>query len=359
MDRIAKIYRGNINLGESLDLPCYVIDDGETVERVLSQREVVKLITGGRDSGNLNAYLSAKNIQSILPDKFKKDHKSLNIKAGSNNSKTGSEIISNTDNSLIFRVGSTVINGIRASDVIDICNTYLKARKLGILTPSQSKLAEQSEIFISASAKTGIDAVIDEATGYEYFKKAGDLQSKFKAYLTDGYREWTKTFPKEFFMHMYRLEGNPIPINDEPYPIRFGKYVMQFVYDTLDPDIADYLRDNNPSPSGKKHHHQMFSEYGYKELTDHLLSVMGIIKASPNMDRFKENIAFAFPNTRTQQRAKKAKDRLESSRPKLEPTYMPETGVITQLSLFGDDELSSFDKSLKKALGYDPSKDNK
>jgi hypothetical protein len=35
---------------------------------------------------------------------------------------------------------------------------------------------------------------------------------------------------------------------------------MQFVYDTLDPELADYLRKNNPKPSGKKHHHQKFTD---------------------------------------------------------------------------------------------------
>lgn len=175
MDKIAKIYKGIISLnGGEYEIPCYVIDDGEKVERVLSQREVVRLISGGRDSGNLNAYLSAKNIQAILPEKFQQNRNQLKIKAGRQSGKKDAEIVSNKANVLIFRVGSTIINGIRSSDVIDICNTYLKARQLGILAPNQSKLAEQSEIFISASAKSGIDAVIDEVTGYQYFRKAED-----------------------------------------------------------------------------------------------------------------------------------------------------------------------------------------
>lgn len=344
MDKIAKIYKGIISLnGGEYEVPCYVIDNGEKVERVLSQREVVKLITGGRDSGNLNAYLSAKNIQSILPEKFQKIHNQLVPRAGSQDKKKSTEILLDTSNALIFRMGSTTINGIRAGDVIDICNTYLKARQLGILAPSQIKLAEQSEIFISASAKTGIDAVIDEVTGYQYFRKADELQSKLDAYVLEGYREWTRTFPKEFFMHLYRLESIPLPLNEKYYPQRFGKYIMQFVYDTLDPDVADYLRKNNPNPGGKKHHHQKLNESGYKLLTDHLLSVMGIIKASPNMDKFKENLAFAFPNAKTQQMARQAKSRL--AQPKLSLTFTPTTGTIVQLSLFDnlEEEVKSED----------------
>lgn len=52
-------YSGVIKLGE-FELPCYVLNDGT---RVLSQCEVVKLISGGRESGDLNRYLSAKNMQ--------------------------------------------------------------------------------------------------------------------------------------------------------------------------------------------------------------------------------------------------------------------------------------------------------
>lgn len=73
MDKIAKIYKGIISLnGGEYEIPCYVIDDGEKVERVLSQREVVRLISGGRDSGNLNAYLSAKIYRQSCLRNFSK-----------------------------------------------------------------------------------------------------------------------------------------------------------------------------------------------------------------------------------------------------------------------------------------------
>ncbi len=337
-----QIHKGVIKLGE-FELPCYVVDDGVKVERVLTQREVVKLITGGRESGNLKRYLESRALSETLP----------------------TEIISNFDaNLLIINTGSgTTINGVKASTVVDICNGYLKARQLGKLTTNQAQLAEQSEIFISALAKTGIDAVIDEATGYQYFRKAGDLQAKLDAYIVEGYREWTRTFPREFFMHLYRLEGKTPPMVDVPYPKRFGKYVMHYIYDTLDPEIADYLRENNPNPSGQKHHHQKFNDFGHKALTDHLFSILGIAKASINMERFKENLAFAFPNTRTRRRARL----LEKSQKKIDflPTAYNYGG---QVKLFDDElnpitdeekdslkeDLSDFNQKLKQGLNFDP-----
>lgn len=49
MEKLESIYTGVIKLGD-VEIPCYVLNDEK---RVLSQREVVKLITGGRDSGDI------------------------------------------------------------------------------------------------------------------------------------------------------------------------------------------------------------------------------------------------------------------------------------------------------------------
>jgi hypothetical protein len=335
------LHTGVMTLGE-YELPCYVLNNEK---RVLAQNKVVTLITGGRESGDLGRYLRAQAIQPLLPAKLQGNYK---------------------DNILIFKAGTNMIYGIEGSDIIDICKAYLKARQEGTLSPQQAKLAEQSEMFVMACAKTGIDAIIDEATGYDYFRKAGDLQEKFKAYLQDEYREWTLTFPRQFFNQLYKLEGKVPPINYQPYPKRFGKYVMNFIYDTLDPEIADYLRENNPNPEGKHHHHQLFNDFGYNTLQDHIMSVLGIMKASINLERFNENIAIAFPNTRTRRAIRLNKIReIEEIKPvKNYPVqmtmfdYLPTVNTPEKSDI--DDEtgepLSDFNKKLKKALNFNPEK---
>lgn len=316
MEKLESIYTGVIKLGD-VEIPCYVLNDEK---RVLSQREIVKLITGGRESGDLGRYLSAKSIQPFLPSKFQISGNSLGTNAGTRIDEIASKQALNDHNMLIFNSGTRVVNGILASDVVDICNSYLKARQAGALQVNQAKIAEECEIFISACAKTGIDAVIDEATGYQYYRQANSLQEKFSAYLQEEYREWTLTFPRHFFMQLYKLEGVRPPVPLARFPKRFGKYVMQFVYDTLDPDIADYLRKNNQEPGGKKHHHQLFSDFGYNSLSQHILSIIGIMKASPNMGRFKENISIAYPNSKTMTRNRQALNR--DSKTKIdEPVY--------------------------------------
>lgn len=348
------VYTGIIKLGE-FELPCYVLNNEM---RVLSQREVVKFISGGRESGNLNRYLDARAIQAFLPEKFKA------------NDEDGER------NKLIFKAGTgNPAHGIQASDLVDICNAYLKARQVGDLHPQQAKLAEQAEMFISACAKTGIDAIVDEVTGFQYFRKANELQEKFKAYLQDEYREWALTFPRQFFLQLYKLEGLTPPAQTVPYPKRFGKYVMNFVYDTLDPDIADHLRANNPNPGGLKHHHQLFNDFGYKNLQDHVISVLGIMKASINLEKFKENIAIAFPNTRTQrairlkkQQALNLSNKIQKETPKqtslfdfVETVNTPSKEEFSEILIKRgsateqtSNNLSDFNQKLNKALNFNP-----
>lgn len=80
---------------------------------------------------------------------------------------------------------------------------------------------------------------------------------------------------------------------------------MQFVYDTLDPGIANWLRANNPNPTWNEHHHQWFNkEFGHPKLKLHLAEVMGIQKVSSSMERFKENIARAYIDARENRRTR-------------------------------------------------------
>jgi len=270
------IHYGVLQLG-SFELPCYVLTNEK---RVLAQNKVVHLISGGRDSGDLGRYLRAKNIQRFLPDKFKGAYQKNIFK---------------------FMAGNQLAYGLEAKDVIDICNMYLSARQAGVISPNQVNIVEMSELFIRACAKVGIEALIDEATGYQDYRDSQELQNRLALHLQDEFREWTRTFPRVFFDSLYRLEGIRPPLHSRPYPKRFGVYVMRFVYDTLDPDVANYLREKNPNPQGKKHHHQLFNDFGYKRLTDHLMAVLGIMKASLTIEKCRENLLIAFPKTKMQQ----------------------------------------------------------
>ena len=68
-------------------------------------------------------------------------------------------------------------------------------------------------------------------------KTTGELQ----AFIAEDMQEWVKKFPDEFWFELARLEG--IHYSPRSRPLRWGKYVMQFVYDAIDKDIGGKLRE--------------------------------------------------------------------------------------------------------------------
>lgn len=298
-------YPGLLKLGDEYELPCFVLSNQK---RVLIMREVVHLLTGTR-KGGFERYTNAAGVREWMPKKFvDQPHKQAAIS---------------------FRVNGQIAYGYEADDVIAICEAYLKARETGTIRPMQLKLAERAEVIIRACAKTGLVALIDEATGFQEVRDAEDLQVRIRAYLSDSINEWTKTFPNEFFEQFYRLEGRAVPVPRKPYPKRFGRYVMQFVYDTLDPGIADWLRENNPNPTWDEHHHQWFNkEFGYPKLKFHLMEVMGIQKASSTMERFKENIVRAYADARENRRNRLKQAQQERERAKREAAGTTEADLF-------------------------------
>jgi hypothetical protein len=146
------MFRGTVKIG-AMNVEGHVLND---LRRVLTQREVVRVLSGGRESGNLGRYLSRNPL-------FDKD-----FAAGP---------------TIQFKVpgAPTVASGYEATLLIEICEKYLEARDQDLLKPSQLKLAAQAEIVMRACAKVGIIALIDEATGYQEVRAKHALQIKLPA----------------------------------------------------------------------------------------------------------------------------------------------------------------------------------
>lgn len=257
------MFRGNLEIGD-VELECHVLSDGQ---RVLTQREVVRVISGGRDSSNLVAYLRRNALyeEGFLEGRV-----------------------------LEFMVPGRPqpANGYDAEILIEICDLYLAARDRGLLKPGQGKLAKMAEIIVRACAKTGITALVDEVTGYQEIREKRALQLKLQAFIADDMQEWAKMFPDEFWFELARLEGTRY--SPRSRPLRWGKYVMAFVYDAIDEDVGKWLRTNNPNPQHGKNHHQFLAKYGRDRVHDQLQQVIAVMKACDDMAEFREKFARVF-----------------------------------------------------------------
>ncbi len=247
-----------------VEVECHVLNDER---RVLTQREIVRMISGGRESGGLKVYL---------------DRNPLTINT--------LDLGANT----VFRVPGTqmLANGFPAEFLIDVCTKYLEARERGLLKSNQLQLAVRAEIVVRACAKTGIVALVDEATGYQQFRAKRALQLKLQAFIADEMQEWAKTFPDEFWFELARLEG--VHYSPRSRPLRWGKYVMAFVYDAIDPEIGEWLREHNPDPHHRRNHHQWMKEFGKDKLKEQLTKVVTIMQLCEDMPDFKKKFAHVF-----------------------------------------------------------------
>jgi hypothetical protein len=259
------LFQGKLQIGNA-EYFCHVLNNGK---RVLAQREMVRILTGVA-KGNLDRYLNAQNLQPYI------------------NAKT---IL---DQTLRFKIRGTHMesNGYEATLLLDICDAYLRARLDRELHDSQEHLARQAEIITRACAKVGIIALIDEATGFQKFRKERELQFKLQAFIADDMQEWARMFPEEFWHELARLEG--VRYSAHNRPLRWGKYVMMFVYDAIDPDVGNQLRKINPDPHFLQNHHQWMKKFGRDKVRDQIMQVIPIMKLCTNIKEFKQKFAYVF-----------------------------------------------------------------
>lgn len=256
------IMTGTLHLGDA-ELECHVLSD---LRRVFTQGQVVRALTGGTDTSDLQRYLR----RNPLFDGH--------ILAGP----------------IPFKIPGipTEGKGLDAEQFIEICDLYIEAYEQGKLRPSQHPMAKRAQAFVRASAKVGIIALIDEVTGYQKVRAKRALELKLQAFIADEMQEWAVMFPEEFWFELARLEG--IRYSPRNRPLRWGKYVMAFVYDAIDEDVGRELRKKNPNPHFLQNHHQWLQKFGRDKVRDQILQDVVLMKSCDTIEEFKAKFARVF-----------------------------------------------------------------
>lgn len=256
-------WSGELTIGEN-SVPVYVLDDGR---RVISRTGATSALIGPQGGGKIESYIAARAVAEYVP-------RDLHLMDFS-----------------IPGVSNKNVQGMDAETFLDICRGYVRARDEGTLTtPTQQKVAIRASMFISAVAKVGLIALIDEVTGYQYDRAQDALQLKLRLFLAEEMRAWEKTFPDQLWEEFGRLTG----WRGQPHqrPKYWGHLVMELIYGYLDRDVAEWLKKNKPKPRHGQNYHQWLNEqYGLKKLTEHLWLVVGMASACQSMDELKRKMA--------------------------------------------------------------------
>lgn len=227
----------------------------------------MRVLTGGRDSSDLQRYL---RNNPLFSGKFDGGH----------------------DFQFVVPGNPQIASGCEGGMLVEICQTYLEARAQKLLKKNQLHLAAQAEIVVRACAKVGIIALIDEATGFQKVRAERELQLKLQAFIAEELQEWARMFKEEFWLELARLEG--VRYSPRNRPLRWGKYVMMFVYDAIDKDVGKELRKKNPNPKFLKNHHQWLQKFGRDQVHDQIERVVTIMKLCDDMDDFRKKFAKVF-----------------------------------------------------------------
>ncbi|HET7102490.1 MAG TPA: P63C domain-containing protein [Terracidiphilus sp.] len=263
------LFPGKLTIGD-VDFNVYVLDNRK---RVMVQREVVRVLTG-KSSGAIASLVKGQAVADYI------------------------DIEGLLNQTIMFSIPGTQFKGIgyEATLLLDICDAYLRARAdKRLVGVHQSKLAKQAEVITRACAKVGIIALIDEATGYQAFRAKQELQLKLQAFIAEDMQEWARMFPDEFWFELARLEG--VRYSPRSRPLRWGKYIMAFVYDAVDGDVGKTLRTKNPNPHFKQNHHQWLKDFGRQKVHDQIERVITIMKLCSDMNDFRTKFAKVFKKT--------------------------------------------------------------
>ncbi|MEN3114765.1 P63C domain-containing protein [Lacticaseibacillus paracasei] len=191
-----------------------------------------------------------------------------------------------------------------ATIIPGVADLYIQAHEAGVLSAAQESVYKRSLLIVRSLAKVGINALIDEATGYQYDRESQALQKLLKAYISEDLLKWQRHFPREFYEQIYRLNGiaDKFDPASTKYPQWIGSFTNKYVYGVFPEKVMEDIRKKNPpveSPRntvyrGHKHFQYLTESVGLPQLDKQLAKLIGVMTLSNNMKDFDKNYHKVF-----------------------------------------------------------------
>lgn len=252
-------------IGNDVKIECYVMDNKERVLSLRGAAKTMGLVGGGSLAlvRNLNSQWISPYLSNGLRDWLEKANRNelpqYRTKSGGKFTPFGADIF------------------------VDLCKAYVDAKHDGVLKmESQIEVANKMYAIMTAFAKTGLDAIIDEVTGYQYDREQDELQKLLSKYVSEELMQWTKRFPDEFYKQMFRLKG--WAYNGANRPQYVGKLTNQYIYDQLPEGVLQELKEK--TPKNKKLHQSLSESVGVPHLDKQLQKTIGLMQASDTWEEF-------------------------------------------------------------------------
>jgi len=276
---------GKLRIGER-ELACAVLDDADNT-RVFTQEGFLTAIgRAGKAKGGegatvdgLPAFLRANNLKPFITDELEQSTKPIIFEPFKGSGYKGKAF------------------GYRATLLPKVCWVYHDASIAGQILPSQQKVATVCEIMLRALTNVAIDALIDEATGFQDMRARDALQKILNKYVSDEAKPWVLTFDDQFYKLIFSLNKWPYDPSSVKRPSVIGHWTND-IYDRLAPGVREELhrvvkRNKNGRPAERLHQHIKLE--AHPELVAYLTAVKALMRASPNWKFFQRLLQRSYP----------------------------------------------------------------
>jgi hypothetical protein len=262
---------GKLILG-GVEVDCYVTDDGDRLIAGRGMQEVLRLVdefpeSGQKPGSRMTRLLNNKNLKPLIYKGKSPDHFLAKKR----------------------RFQGRLIAGFNAEMLVDVCEGMLEARTQGALkTARQAVVAAQCEMILRGLAKTGIVALIDEATGYQNLRPADGLRNYFDMILRRDLVAWFKRFPDEYYENIYKLKGWPWSgMAKNRYSV-VAHYTNDLMYERMLPGLKNEFDLRNPKNAKgnrrQKNHSLLNDDAGDKLFSQQMFTVLALQRACLNKD---------------------------------------------------------------------------
>lgn len=270
-------HTANMKKAFGVDVDCYVLDDSAGRMRVIGQRGMTSALSiKGAGSTGFMRTMSSKSLSKYI----------------------NPELRGKIDNPIEFgSFSGGPGKGYKATILIDVCKAISAADQAGELAPNQKNLAVQAAIIVNASAKFGIDNLIDKLTGFDDTRE--NYIEAFKVYVREEAAEYQKQFPKDFYEACYQVYGLEWK-QGKNHPQFFAYLTRNYVYSPLADSngaILENLDKQNPvikKPDGNGGYRkyklfQFLEDVGMAALQNQIGQFIAVARLSRNKYEFKRN----------------------------------------------------------------------
>lgn len=279
--KINKVIYGSLHLPlkvGSSDIRCYILDNKQ---RVITQLSFQKALGyDGKSEEWLLDFLSS--VNKFYP--------------------ISGDLLAAYENPILFELKAddltSIINkGLTPPTILATCAAITSAKKDGYLNVSQLKFAKSAEHLERFLLQHSFNALIDEATGFTFFKESAMLylQQMLQNRYPDKIFDWTRTIPEELLeklLEIHHLYWSDLRTNPEA----IATILLDVIFCRIPESLVAELQSQSPKRTYKRK--SGLPHFTHPDLKAYVVEIMALMNASnDNWNIFLQLLNRTYPRS--------------------------------------------------------------